>query len=544
MRFFLTSCLSAVVVAVGAPSQTTYLVGPTAIPQIRDAIALAAPGDVIEVEPGTYWPFHCKKALTIRAVTPGTVSVGFDAQSLAPFETLIAAPGPQEMFLVGIEFLPSQLSFPSPTYHSLQVFDGIITLDQCTLRGAGPSALTVSNAEVHLQDCVVESVSTQGTALAVEASFSRLTCASAEFYGGPSATAGAARHALWLNSSLLHGAGFVARGGSSATEGSTAVQGSLGSFWACDAILEGGLGACAFGGGGAPRYSRCLVIDNGTSCPTAGPGDELLGVQRSGPLQIGQPFTLTFQTAPFDFVVVVANTDLAQQSIAQLEQPLVVGLTGLVNGGFVVSGAAGVATAQWQTPGRAPRWWTTTCGSRARARLTFPLQLSPVCRWPDPSLIAPGARTTIRRCDPPPAPVLPLPGRRLLHRRRRARRRSRSPSATVDPLDDSDCNLETVLDPNKPGAPGNLIPSPRNPNGDSELAVLMRLFVDNLRDAKLLIEAGEKVPPLFPTHRTMRCAWPTNPAERDEALRCAGRRPTSAWCACSTRSASEGHLQR
>lgn len=86
----------------------------------------------------------------------------------------------------------------------------------------------------------------------------------------------------------------------------------------------------------------------------------------------------------------------------------------------------------------------------------------------------------------------------------------------VDALDDSDCNLQTVLDPKKPGSPGNLIPSERNPNGDSELAVLMRKFVDGLRDTRLLVEAGEPVKPLYPVHRTMRCAWPTVPSDRDE----------------------------
>lgn len=85
-----------------------------------------------------------------------------------------------------------------------------------------------------------------------------------------------------------------------------------------------------------------------------------------------------------------------------------------------------------------------------------------------------------------------------------------------DLLDDSDCNLQTVLDPNKPGSPGNLIKSDRNPNGDSELAVLMRVFVDHLRDARVLVEANESVKPMFPVHRAMRCAWPTVPSDRDE----------------------------
>jgi len=88
--------------------------------------------------------------------------------------------------------------------------------------------------------------------------------------------------------------------------------------------------------------------------------------------------------------------------------------------------------------------------------------------------------------------------------------------AKVDPLDDSDCNLQTVLDPKKPGSPGNLIPSTRNPNGDSELAVLMRTFVDGLRDARVLVEAEQKLEPLFPVHRNMRCAWPTVASDRDE----------------------------
>jgi len=85
----------------------------------------------------------------------------------------------------------------------------------------------------------------------------------------------------------------------------------------------------------------------------------------------------------------------------------------------------------------------------------------------------------------------------------------------ADPLDDSDCNLETVLDPNKPGAPGHLIESPRNPNGDSELAVLMRKFVEQLKENRLRVKNGETVEKLWPTHRTMRCAWPTNPKERN-----------------------------
>lgn len=81
---------------------------------------------------------------------------------------------------------------------------------------------------------------------------------------------------------------------------------------------------------------------------------------------------------------------------------------------------------------------------------------------------------------------------------------------------DNDCTLATVLEPGIPGSPGHLIKSSRNPNGDSELSSLMRVFVDDLREARTLLEAGQGVKKLHATHRTMRCAWPTKPEMRDE----------------------------
>lgn len=83
---------------------------------------------------------------------------------------------------------------------------------------------------------------------------------------------------------------------------------------------------------------------------------------------------------------------------------------------------------------------------------------------------------------------------------------------------DEDCTLATELVPGIPGSPGHLIKSPRNPNGDSELAVLMRQMVDDLREVRVLAEAKQPVKKLWPEHRRMRCAWPTRPEERNEAF--------------------------
>lgn len=94
-------------------------------------------------------------------------------------------------------------------------------------------------------------------------------------------------------------------------------------------------------------------------------------------------------------------------------------------------------------------------------------------------------------------------------------------SAPFDPnnplaYDDADCNLSTPLQPGIPGSPGHLIPSERNPNGDSELATIMRGFVHDLEAARLEVAAGRVPQAMFERHRRMRCAWPTNPRERDE----------------------------
>jgi hypothetical protein len=80
------------------------------------------------------------------------------------------------------------------------------------------------------------------------------------------------------------------------------------------------------------------------------------------------------------------------------------------------------------------------------------------------------------------------------------------------------CTLETVLTPGAPGSPGHLIASERNPNGASELATLMRTFVDDWREARSRLEADAGVSARFPTHRKLRCAWPTDAADRNAAF--------------------------
>ncbi len=93
-----------------------------------------------------------------------------------------------------------------------------------------------------------------------------------------------------------------------------------------------------------------------------------------------------------------------------------------------------------------------------------------------------------------------------------------SPAQTAAAMARDDCTLETPLVPGVPGSPGNLLPSDINPNGASELAALMRTMQRDLSQAGEAIRRGEAPASLFERHRRIRCAWPTDPAERSAAF--------------------------
>jgi hypothetical protein len=101
------------------------------------------------------------------------------------------------------------------------------------------------------------------------------------------------------------------------------------------------------------------------------------------------------------------------------------------------------------------------------------------------------------------------------------------------------CTLQTALTPGIPGSPGHPIPSTINPNGNSELAQLMRTMQADLKLAREAIEKGEKVGPLWPRFRKIRCSWPTNQADRNAAFDTAAQSYLSAVQALEAPPASE-----
>lgn len=78
------------------------------------------------------------------------------------------------------------------------------------------------------------------------------------------------------------------------------------------------------------------------------------------------------------------------------------------------------------------------------------------------------------------------------------------------------CTLQTPLKKGVPGSPGHLIASPINPNGQSELAHLMRRMQAELKAKRADVMAGRDVTIDFFHHR-IRCAWPTAASERNAA---------------------------
>ncbi len=86
-------------------------------------------------------------------------------------------------------------------------------------------------------------------------------------------------------------------------------------------------------------------------------------------------------------------------------------------------------------------------------------------------------------------------------------------AAAVKPTEES-CTLATPLKPGIPGSPGHPIPSKINPNGNSELANLMRSMLSDLRQIRQVVINGQS-PTIPDNHKRIRCSWHTEPKERN-----------------------------
>ncbi|MBX3464634.1 MAG: hypothetical protein KF830_15805 [Planctomycetes bacterium] len=356
MRSLAGVCLFSVI-GVGLPSQTTHLVGPGGLPQIRDALAVAAHGDTILVQPGTYAHFACSLAVTIRATAPGSVVVALNGAFPPPIcastfcaptqgPTVFALPSAATAHVVGLVFEPT-VGLQLGTYHHVVVTGGRVTFDGCRLEASNRNALSVYDAAVHLQNCVVRNFNGFGHAL--YGLRAHVTATDVWFLGG-SAVLSSQHDGVQLHDSRFVGSNLLVQGGSSILGGpGRALHASHSEVWIADSSL--GAGDCA-----VYAYSTTGRIDRSTLSLAAGcagqlPNGPVVGVERLLIPSNGQPLTMLVRTEPNALVAIHAAQQLGTTSApGLLEQPFALDLSSLFLAGVYLADANGEVTASWNLP--------------------------------------------------------------------------------------------------------------------------------------------------------------------------------------------------
>jgi hypothetical protein len=292
----LRSCLIPVALAVVLPSQNVLVVGAGGFSSIQDAVAAAAPGDRVHVQSGTWYGFTCNKPLVVRALGPVTLGTSI----LQPGHVTLAPPAGQTVHLVGFELM------------RLTLTSGSATVENCTISmGAG-----VQNARLHLQDSIVHgSPGLDAIGAAVTATSCYFPGAALFFSDGP---------IVRLSGSVLHGSNLHIGGTWFSTTGTLLRANAASTAWITDSAFTGAApNHCAFAidGSSSVRVARTSLPSASTGCAAPTPAS-LLGVERTSPLLVGQPFTVSWSTEPNGFVAVFASHRLGQTSWAPLlEQP-------------------------------------------------------------------------------------------------------------------------------------------------------------------------------------------------------------------------------
>ena len=393
--------LSGLVLCPVAMAQTTHHVGPGGLPQIRDALAVAAPGDTVLVAPGTYAHFDADVGVTIRPSGVGVIQVEFDpafppvpCSSLSclftPGQTLLRPPVGQTLHLVGVNFLGNVATIVTQAgsyqaRHRVEITSGRVTLDECTITSLDVRPLLVVDATVHLQDCSVQQSAFGSGLPGLTATNSDIVATGSSFTGGSPvgiAVGGFPAPGIKLTNSRLHASGLSVYGGSSTMSslGAPALLVESGSSaWISDSYLQAGTGACALQHQGTLlRASRCTLVGAGTNCAGPQSGPEMLGVTRTTLLAAGQTFQLDYRTSSNGFVAIFASPSLGTlDAPLVLEQPSWLLETQSFSAALLLADANGDASVSWQIPS-GPGISGQELWFKGISGLSFPLQTSAV----------------------------------------------------------------------------------------------------------------------------------------------------------------------
>ena len=342
-----------------ANAQSTLAVGPGGFAQIRDALAVAAPGDLVLVQPGSYAQFTANVGVTIRAAVPGTVVIDLNLSVLPPTCTglcIIAEsatrfhpPAGQTVHCEGLAFTAT--SQPVFLVHQVLVEGGTVSFTNCTLRSNFTSALTATQARVHLQDCTLESLGT-GNGWPTLAAMSTTVTAVRCVFRGSAGTAALTNAAVQLRSASLQGSQLQLFGGLMIFGGGGAALDldATSAAWIGDSQLTGGGGVCpVVNNGGSGRIARS-VLSPGIGC-TSLPTALVLGIDSATPPRVGMPFVVDFRTAPNQLLGLYASSELGNGALPGLaDQPLGIESSAAWFAGLVTADANGFASAAWTLP--------------------------------------------------------------------------------------------------------------------------------------------------------------------------------------------------
>jgi hypothetical protein len=354
-----------------AGAQATHLVGPGGYANINAALAIAASGDVVLVQPGTYPGFQVAIGVTIRAVTTGTASimVGSTVQATQP------------VHLVGLDFV------------ALTITGSTCSLDDCRVTphaGGGPS-LNATNSRVYLNQCAVGGTGSSGvwsfTRDGLTAIGSTIRAVGSTFRGRDPDQAlsgfGGGHGIQIAANSTLHGSGNSLLGGKSNSNptvaGRALLADSTSQVWLADSTLTGG--STFSGGSQCPvdaslgRLVRCTLSPSTCAPPTIALTGALIGVERLTQPQAGAPLQVRFRAAPHEQIGVFASFALASNTFFELEQPAGLDLGSLFALDVLLADGNGVANGSWLLP---PGTANQAIWLQAVTPGAVPLQLSPV----------------------------------------------------------------------------------------------------------------------------------------------------------------------
>lgn len=320
------SVVLAAVFAGAATGQTVHLVGPGGFPQIQDAVIAAAPGDVIHVQAGTYSTLFVTKGLTIRALIPGTVTLG--SYPVSVFQP----PANESVHLVGLRF-PAAL------------VNGSATFDGCTF-DLHVTSLTVQNGRAHLQDCVLAPPPNGFWALpTVSLTNADVTVVDSRIEGMDALAFQAPASAIALTNSVLRGSGLIVRAGNGAPPTPAVTADAASRVWLSDSTVSGDPASCPLSVAQG-RHDRCTITP-----PCSGiPAGFVLGARRLAPPQPGAPLTVEFRAAPNAPIGVIAALALELSAWPTLEQSLLLPVATAYPVTTLIADATGLAAGAWLIP--------------------------------------------------------------------------------------------------------------------------------------------------------------------------------------------------